>query len=126
QDKGLVALDTFQVAADATNPAFSKPEYTRFLGGFSAGGPIIRDRLHFFGSFELNRQNRANLIDMAPHAAGLFPALDTVDLTQYNGNFTSPFREQLYFGKLTYAVTPTSTAEFSLNHRHETDVRDFG
>jgi hypothetical protein len=55
-----------------------------------------------------------------------FPALDTVNLTQYNGQFTSPFRETLLFGKLSYAVSPKSSAELSFSNRHETDVRDFG
>lgn len=126
QNEGLVALDTFQVAAEEADPAFSEPEYSRLLGGASVGGPIILDRLHFFGSFEINRQNRASLVNFQPPAPGTFPALDSVNLAQYNGNFTSPFREQLYFGKLTLAVTPKSTAELSVNHRRETDVRDFG
>jgi outer membrane receptor protein involved in Fe transport len=120
QDKGFVALDSFQ-RADVN---FDKPEYTRLLGGASVGGPIIRDRLHFFGSFEVNRQNRDSRVAFAPPAG--FPALDTVNLTQYNGNFQSPFRERLLFGKLTYALSPRQTAEFSINNRHETDVRDFG
>ena len=122
QDKGLVALDSFQ-SADTT---FKKPEYTRYLAGGSFGGPIIRDRLHFFGSFEINRQNRDARVNFTPPTPGAFPALDTVNLAQYNGNFLSPFRERLFFGKLTYAVSPRSTAELSLSNRHETDVRDFG
>lgn len=125
QDKGLVALDTFQRASLAANPGtFEEPDYERWLGGISLGGPIILNRLHFFGSFELNRQDRSNLVNFQPPTG--FPALDTVNLTQYNGLFTSPFRERLLFGKLTYAMSPSSTAEFSFNNRHETDIRDFG
>ncbi len=120
QNKGLVSLDSFQRA----DSLFKKPEYTRYLAGGSVGGPIIRDRLHFFGSFELNRQTRENRVAFAPPTG--FPALDTVNLMQYNGNFASPFRERLFFGKLTYALSPRQTAEFSFNNRHETDVRDFG
>lgn len=126
QDKSLVALDRFQRRQSNADPNFKEPDYSRYLVGFDVGGPIIRDKLHVFGSYEGNYQNRANLVDFAPPAAGTFPALDTVNLGQYNGNFRSPFRETLIFGKATYAVNPNSTAEFSLSNRHETDARDFG
>ena len=122
QNKSLVALDSIQRGT----PNFQKPDYTRSLASFSIGGPIQRDRLFFFGSYEGNYQNRSNLVNFAQTATGLFPALDTVNLKQYNGSFTSPFRETMLFGKLNYAATPNSALEFSLSDRVESDVRDFG
>jgi hypothetical protein len=124
QDRGLVALDTFQTVAEDTNPNFEKPEYSRYLFGLSAGGPIIRDRLHFFGSFEANRQDRSARVNIVPPAG--FPALDTVDFASRNGDFGQPFRQFLAFGKLSYAMGPNSAVELSYNHRTENDIRDFG
>ncbi len=125
QGKNTVALDSFQLRDQAANPTtFVEPDFTRYLGGLSAGGPIIRDRLHIFGSYEGNYQNRDNRVSFDPPSG--FPALDTVNLEQYNGNFRSPFRETLLFGKLSYAASPNSSAELSFSNRHETDVRDFG
>ncbi len=120
QNKGLVARDTFQIRDNIT-----KPDYTRSLPSISIGGPIQRDHLFFFGSYEGNYQNRDNLVGFTP-PSGFGAALDTVNLTKYNGSFTSPFRETLLFGKLTDNLTPHSSAELSFSNRHETDVRDFG
>src|SRR2546427_79632 len=125
QNKDLVAQDSISKAQ-----TFGKPDYTRYLADVSIGGPLIKDRLFFFGSYEGNYQNRDALVRVDTGNAlappGTFPALDTVRFGNYNGNFTSPFRETLLFGKLTYNINSRSTAELSFNDRHETDVRDFG
>src|SRR6266404_6993025 len=103
QNKGMVQLDSFQRASNTP-----KPDYRRTLSALSFGGPIVKDKIHFFGSYEGNYQNRANAVNIGALPAG-FPALDTVNLHQYNGSFVSPFRENLFF-----------------SNRHETDVKDFG
>ncbi len=125
QNKDLVAQDSISRASK-----FTKPDFTRYLGGLSGGGPLIKDRLFFFGSYEGNYQNRDALVNITQAtglpAPGTFPALDTVSFANKNGNFTSPFRETLVFGKLNYTINSKSTAELSFNDRHETDVRDFG
>ena len=121
QNKDLVALDSLQRKAGIT----TKPDYTRSLASLSLGGPIQRDRLFFFGSYEGNYQTRTSLVNFPTAAAG-FPDLDTVNIKKYNGNFGSPFHETMVFGKLNYTVNPKSSAELSFSTRHETDVRDFG
>ncbi len=121
----LVALDTFQRADQVADPAtFEKPVYDRYQFGLSAGGPIIRDRLHFFGSYEGNLQDRTRRVDIAPEAG--FPALDTVDFASHNGLFASPFRGHLGVAKLSYAAGANSAVELSYNLRRERDIRDFG
>ena len=124
QNKDLVAQDSL---SKAQTPRFPKPDYTRYIASFSAGGPLIKDKLFFFASYEGNYQNRdAQVSFTGIPPAGTFPALDSVNLAGYNGNFASPFRETLVFGKLNYNIGSRSTAELSFNDRHETDVRDFG
>jgi hypothetical protein len=124
QNKSLVELDTFQVADKNNNPGtFQKPDYRRELLGISAGGPLVRNKVFFFGSYEGNYQHRSNRVSIVPPTG--FPALDTVNFAQYNGDFDSPFRSSLFFGKLSYAASPNSSMELSLNTRVENDVRDF-
>ncbi len=125
QNKDLVALDSFQRRDKANNANFSKPDYKRTLAALSFGGPIMKDKMHFFGSYEGNYQDRSNRVNFTAPPTGI-AALDSVNLTQYNGSFTSPFRETLLFGKLSNAINENSSAEVSVSHRNETDVRDFG
>src|SRR5436190_7036518 len=90
QNKDLVAVDSLSQAQ-----GFTKPDYTRYLASFSAGGPLIKDKLFFFASYEGNYQNRDAQVNLTPKGLpplGTFPALDSVNLGQYNGNFASPFR----------------------------------
>ena len=135
QHAGLVQLDSFQrrdkrredsiATATSTRSRFNRPEYQRTLTALSFGGPLVKDKTHFFGSYEGNSQDRANRVSFAPTPTG-FAALDTVNLSSYNGNFTSPFREHLFFAKVDHALSEKSSAEISLSHRRETDIRDFG
>ena len=126
QNKSFVQLDSFQRVDQTNNPkTFKKPEYNRTLTALSFGGPIVKDKIHIFGSYEGNFQNRQNRVAIPAPPSG-FPALDTVNLTQYNGSFGSPFRENLFFGKISDQISDKSSAELSFSNRHETDVRDFG
>jgi len=128
QNASMIALDTLQRIDKKNNPTtFKKPDYTRTLSALSFGGPIVKDKIHVFGSYEGNIQNRANRVAFTGlPAAGTYPALDTVGLANYNGNFQSPFRENLWFGKIDDALNDNSSLDFSFNYRGESDIRDFG
>ena len=117
QDKNLVGDEYF--AEQRGDP---KPTYDRFQPGIAIGGPIVRDRLQVFGSYEENRQDRSNRVFLG--TTPFPPSLDF--LRAYEGTFVSPFREHLFFGKLSAQPRAGQTADLSYSFRNETDIRSFG
>ena len=134
QNQRLVALDTFAVRTrnncvingtpPAANgrPCFVRPDYNRTLAGVSAGGPLIRDKLFIFGSYEGNLQNR----EAVTRLNGV-PATWPAAISGVNGNVNpAPFRSHLIFGKLSYNMSQRQLVEFSGDARLENEKRDFG
>jgi len=106
----------FQFGGKATND-----DYRRYQAGLSLGGPITKDKMHFFVSYEgIDEHAITSVVPGTP------PPGSTINATQYAGTFTSPFRENLVFGKLDSQVSPSQTFDVSGTYRHERDIRSFG
>ncbi|WP_284052330.1 TonB-dependent receptor [Stakelama marina] len=94
-----------------------------FQFGASLGGPIIKDVMHFFVTYEGKRQQIPT--DVIP-GFGLSPS----DLpTQYQDNFGSfsrTFNEDLYFGKIDFSPTDRDLFEISAKVRREVGEDGFG
>src|SRR2546425_8233506 len=59
QGEGVIATDSLPCTTGPTGcKPVPKPEYSRYQAGLSVGGPILQDRLFFFGSYEGNYQDR--------------------------------------------------------------------
>jgi hypothetical protein len=116
QDKGLVEEDPFRPGV--------KPAYERKQFGVSIGGPIVRDRMHFFFSYEGNDQDREETVTLG----GNFQNATALrqQLQQYLGTFTQPFRSDLAFGKVSFQPNGSQLLDFSGTYRKETDIRGFG
>jgi outer membrane receptor protein involved in Fe transport len=117
QDKGLVAKNPLNGA----NPQYSRNQY-----GLSVGGPIIRDRMHFFASYEANDQDREETVNFGSGWDAANPTLASTLRSQFGGVFTQPFRSDLFFGKLSFQPGSAQIVDGSVNLRKETDVRGFG
>lgn len=115
QDKSLVDENPMNGA---------DPEYERKQFGLSIGGPIVRDRMHFFLSYEANDQDREETVVLGGGFQN-YPGLRS-QLSAFAGTFVSPFRSDLAFAKLSYQPSATQRFDFSGNYRKETDIRGFG
>jgi len=115
QDKSLVDENPL----NGSNPEFSRNQY-----GLSFGGPIIRDRMHFFFSYEANDQDREETVALG----GGFQnnAALRQQLSAFTGTFVQPFRSDLAFGKVSFQPGPAQIIDGSVNFRKETDIRGFG
>jgi hypothetical protein len=89
-----------------------KQDYRRWQFGGSAGGPIVQNKVHYFGAYERTQQDTLQVVD----TLGLFPEED--------GIFTTPYRENLLTAKLTAQVTP---AQFlAVRYGRNTNSQPYG
>lgn len=72
-----------------TNPEFNRNQY-----GADIGGPIIRDRMHFYAAFERTQTNQVYTISAAP-----------AYYSANNGAFVQPSHDQFLTGRVDYKLT---------------------
>ena len=70
----------------------AKQDYRRYQYGGSFGGPIVENKVHYFAAFERTQQDTKQPVN----TLGLFPSED--------GIFATPYRENMFTGKLTANV----------------------
>lgn len=77
-----------------------KPEYRRHQFGFSAGGPIVKDRVHFFGAFErTDTEENYTVVTGAPQ---FYSALE--------GTFPLPSWRNLYSLRFDWQISNSQSA----------------
>ncbi|HUP46742.1 MAG TPA: carboxypeptidase regulatory-like domain-containing protein [Thermoanaerobaculia bacterium] len=121
QDQGLVEQDDFARERGDEKVPFERNQY-----GLSVGGPILRDRLHFFLSGERNERDRVASVFVGPEwdqaPANVRDFLDDFA----TGSVAAPFESTLFFAKLSFQPAANQSAEFSYHRRDEDEIRGFG
>jgi outer membrane receptor protein involved in Fe transport len=106
----------FQFSTLTTNES-----YRRTQPGISFGGPIIRDQLNFFLAYEGDDEHATR-----PVVVTVQPERFASQFSQFTGTFSSPFRSNLAFGKLSWQYAKNQLVDFSGSYRREHETRDFG
>ncbi len=103
-----------------------KPPYERNQFGLSLGGPIIKDKLHFFLSYERNERDVVSL-GLPRHVLGPGAGERAPRSSGYEtGTLSAPLDSDLYFGKLSWQPAAAQTVDFSYHRRDEEEIRGFG
>ncbi len=107
RDKSMNAQTFTEKIADV-----EKQDYRRYQYGGSVGGPILRDRAHFFFAAERTQQDTFQTVD----TLGLFPNED--------GVFSTPYRENLITGKATANLS--ASQYLSVRYGRNTNDQPYG
>lgn len=96
------------------------PAYTQVEAGFSIGGAITPDKLHYFVAYDgksIDRpsQQTADNIDKFPTKPGIIP-----DLIAQQQSFQRKFKEHLLFSKLSAEIDDSQRLDLSVTLRKET------
>lgn len=112
------ALSPIQERDEANGIA--PPSYKQVEAGFSIGGPIKRDALHYFVAYDGKmldrpRQLTAMNLDKYPGNPGVVPSI-----AAQQGAFKGQFKEHLVFGKLSAEIDDRQRLDLSTTLRKET------
>jgi len=109
--KNLNAMDPFAEAAGQPKPKFSRHQY-----GVAIGGPIVRDRVHFFEAAEANQNNLYDNVVIGANNPQLQAFYGNM-----NGVFPSPEWNHMSFTRGDVQITQKQTAFI----RYAWQVSDF-
>ncbi len=113
RDKSMNALtETEKITAKAAGVSPEKGDYRRNQFGGSFGGPIVKDKAHYFVAAERTQQDTTQAVS----TQGLFPSLD--------GVYTTPYRENLVTGKFTSQIN--AQQYLAVRYGRNTNTQPYG
>lgn len=110
---------TLREEADGAKVPSSEEQY-----GAAFSGPIIRDRLFFFVTYEAKEIDRPRDVRIGDTAFN--PAHLTPELAANLGSYIAPFQQDMYFGKLTWYANDDHMVDLSVRRRDEEELQGIG
>ncbi len=101
-----------------------RPDASRLQAGGSIAGPLVKDKLFLFATYELNSRNDPVNVLLGGDSARA-PASLVNSLRPLTGPATQEFRSHLGLGKLTWIADERNTVDASVNIRRDDDFRGF-
>jgi len=115
--------DEWRKASPGEEAAGAKSPETTEQYGVAFGGPIIRDRLHFFVTYEAKDFIVPEMVTRPNNTAHVaLPA----EITSQYGPTSRPFDQDVYFGKLSFQASDAHLIEFSARIREEVGILGVG
>jgi len=108
---GFFRDDQFNAKTESEKRAGSdKAPYERKQYGGSLGGPFVRDRAHYFGTYEKTDRPSNYTVD----TGGIYP--------EFDGNAVAiPFSDELVTAKATVNITPSQFMQVRYGYQKNTD-----
>lgn len=108
----------------AEDAAGVKPRSSEEQYGIAVGGPIVRDRLHYFVTYEAKEYVSPRTI--TPGRQFAIADLPPAFRDAASQPLVAPFQEDLYFGKLSWTPGDAHLVEFSFKRRDEEELTNVG
>ncbi len=96
-----------------------KPEYSRQEFGGSIGGPIVRDRLFYFGALERFRERQNNLVDPR-----VIPDLQAIPGIQFVNVISTPYDDWLATVKVDHNLTDDHNIFYRYSYQKNSSPND--
>ena len=122
---GRYTSDKYRARTPGENAANKKTPSQEKEYGFALGGPIVKDKAHFFITYEAKRFNTPITVVPSTDAVPAMPGLPA-DIAAQFGPANLTFSENLYFGKIDWEPTDHDRFEVSAQIRKEDQLGGIG